>query len=148
MIFQWQLFALLIVSAMIALMMGQRVQVNVYGEKQIHYTWLPVLILTIPMIYMAGTRSKTVLEFGDTSAYLESFKNATTSLTELFASFTEEGKDMTNRLIVPVIEAEKLSFDAFDIQELKKMFRLSFEHVKQLEKLVGKISDNSKGEDE
>ena len=25
------------------------------------------------------------------------------------------------------------------------MFRLSFEHVKQLEKLVGKISDNSKG---
>ena len=29
MIFQWQLFALLIVSAMIALMMGQRVQVNV-----------------------------------------------------------------------------------------------------------------------
>lgn len=61
---------------------------------------------------------------------------------------TEEGKDMTNRLIVPVIEAEKLSFDAFDIQELKKMFRLSFEHVKQLEKLVGKISDNSKGEDE
>ena len=53
-----------------------------------------------------------------------------------------------NKLIVPVIEAEKLSFDAFDIQELKKMFRLSFEHVKQLEKLVGKISDNSKGEDE
>ena len=39
-------------------------------------------------------------------------------------------------------------FDAFDIQELKKMFMLSFEHVKQLEKLVGKISDNSKGEDE
>ena len=60
---------------------------------------------------------------------------------------TEEGKDMTNRLIVPVIEAEKLSFDAFDIQELKKMFRLSFEHVKQLEKLVGKISDNSKGDE-
>ena len=55
---------------------------------------------------------------------------------------------MANRLIVPVIEAEKLSFDAFDTQELKKMFRLSFEHVKQLEKLVGKISDNSKGEDE
>lgn len=27
---------------------------------------------------------------------------------------------MTSRLIVPVIEAEKLSFDAFDIQELKK----------------------------
>lgn len=27
---------------------------------------------------------------------------------------------MTNRIIVPVIEAEKLSFDAFDIQELKR----------------------------
>lgn len=105
MIFQWQLFALLIVSAMIALMMGQRVQVNVYGEKQIHYTWLPVLILTIPMIYMAGTRSKTVLEFGDTSAYLESFKNATTSLTELFASFTEEGKDRGFLIFTTVVKS-------------------------------------------
>ena len=105
MIFLWQLFVLLLVSATIALMMGQRVQVNVYGEKQIHYTWLPVLILTIPMIYMAGTRSKTVLEFGDTSAYLESFKNATTSLPELFASFTEEGKDRGFLIFTTVVKS-------------------------------------------
>ena len=93
MIFQWQLFALLIVVAVLATVMGQRIRVQVYGEQQIHYTWLPVLILVIPMVYMAGTRSKTVPEFGDTSAYLLSFNNATTSLSELFSSFTEDTKD-------------------------------------------------------
>lgn len=105
MIFQWQLFALLVVSAMIALMMGQRVQVNVYGDKQIHYTWLPSLLLIIPMIYVAGTRTKTILEFGDTSAYLAFFKSATTSLAELFASFSEEGKDRGFLIFTTVVKS-------------------------------------------
>lgn len=93
MIFQWQLFVLLIIIALFTPAMGMYREVNVYGNRQLRYNWGPVLILVIPMIYMAGTRSKTMPDFGDTSAYLSGFRNAATSLGEVFSSFTEESKD-------------------------------------------------------
>lgn len=105
MIFQWQLFVLLIAIAILTPMFGQRIMVNTYGEKQIHYTWIPVLALAIPMIYMAGTRSRTVLNFGDTSAYLSSFASAPTSLTELFASFTDDTKDKGFGVFTTVVKS-------------------------------------------
>lgn len=105
MIFHWQLFVLLIAIAVLAPVMGQCVSVNLYGERQTHYTWIPVLVLTVPMVYMAGTRSKTVLEFGDTSAYLEAFRTATTSLPELFASFTEDSKDKGFSVFTSVVKS-------------------------------------------
>ena len=105
MIFQWQLFVLLIVIAILAPMLGQRTMVNSYGEKQIHYTWIPILVLAIPMIYMAGTRSRTALNFGDTSAYLSSFISAPTSLSELFASFTEDTKDKGFEVFTTVVKS-------------------------------------------
>ena len=63
MIFQWQLFVLLIIIALFTPAMGMYREVNVYGNRQLRYNWGPVLILVIPMIYMAGTRSKTMPDF-------------------------------------------------------------------------------------
>lgn len=93
MIFQWQLFALLIIIALFAPAMNMYREVNVYGNQQIRYNWFPVLVLAIPMIYLAGTRSETLPNFGDTSSYLGMFREAPTTLGELFSSFTEKSKD-------------------------------------------------------
>lgn len=93
MIFQWQLFVLLILIALFAPAMNMYREVNVYGNEQIRYNWFPVLVLAIPMIYLAGTRSETLSNFGDTSSYLSMFQEAPTTLGELFSSFTEESKD-------------------------------------------------------
>ena len=93
MIFQWQLFVLLMAVAILVPAFGQRMTTDVYGERHIYYTWLPVLVIALPMIYMAGTRSRTTLSFGDTSAYLNSFREAPTSLSALFASFSDDTKD-------------------------------------------------------
>lgn len=105
MIFQWQLFVLLVAIAILTPMFGQFVTVDTYGEKQLHYGWIPVLVLVIPMVYMAGTRSRTGLEFGDTSAYLSSFTSAPTSLTELFASFTDDTKDKGFEVFTTVVKS-------------------------------------------
>ncbi|MGN0417673.1 EpsG family protein [Anaerostipes faecalis] len=105
MIFQWQLFVLLIVVAILTPLMGQRVLVNVYGEKQIHYTWLPVMAIAIPLIYMAGTRVRTLPDFGDTTSYLLAYRNAPTSLTELIASFTEDTKDKGFEVFTSLVKA-------------------------------------------
>ena len=48
MIFQWQLFVLLVAIAILTPMFGQFVMVDTYGEKQLHYGWIPVLVLVIP----------------------------------------------------------------------------------------------------
>ena len=104
MIFQWQLFVLLIVIALFATAMNMYREVNVYGNEQIRYNWFPVLVLAIPMIYMSGTRSKTMPDFGDTSAYLSSFRNAPTSLGELFKSFTEDSRDKGFAVLTTLIK--------------------------------------------
>lgn len=105
MVFLWQLFILLIAVAILTPMMGQRMVVNVYGEKQIHYTWLPVLAVTLPLIYIAGTRRSIAPDFGDTTSYLLSFREAPTSLVELFASFTDETKDKGFEVFTTVVKA-------------------------------------------
>lgn len=105
MIFQWQLFVLLIGIAILAPMLGQRYEVKCYGNRESRYGWFPVLALAIPLIYLAGTRSRTVLNFGDTSAYLSSFTSAPISLTELFASFTDDTKDKGFEVFTTVVKA-------------------------------------------
>lgn len=105
MIFLWQLFLLLIAVALLANMMRQRTIVDVYGEKQIHYTWLPVLVIAIPMIYIAGTRGSIAPDFGDTTAYLQAFRAAPTSLVELFASFTEDTKDRGFEIFTTIVKS-------------------------------------------
>ena len=105
MIFQWQLFLVLIVIAVLTPGMGMYRKVNIYGDEQVRYNWLPVIVLAGPMIYFAGTRSKTMLDFGDTSSYLSGFKNAPISLRELFNSFTEESKDKGFSVLTTVIKS-------------------------------------------
>ena len=105
MIFQWQLFVLLMAVAILVPAFGQRMTTDVYGERHIYYTWLPVLVIALPMIYMAGTRSRTTLSFGDTSAYLNSFREAPTSLSALFASFTDDTKDKGFEVFTTLVKA-------------------------------------------
>ena len=105
MVFLFLLFLLLIVVAILAVLMRQREVVTVYGEKQLHYTWLPVLAIMIPLIYTAGTRRRIAPDFGDTTAYLLAFREAPTSLTELFASFTEDTKDKGFEVFTTVVKS-------------------------------------------
>lgn len=93
MVFQWQLFVLLFVIGFLTLTFRQYTVVNFYGQKEKRYDWLPVLAITLPLIYLSGTRTKTILNFGDTSAYLSGFKNAPNTWSGLFAQLTSEYKD-------------------------------------------------------
>lgn len=70
MIFQWYLFVLLLFVGVFAYFTQQTYTVNVYGHREKHYRWLPVLIMTVPLIYIAGNRSNSI---GDTAAYRSGF---------------------------------------------------------------------------
>ena len=105
MIFQWQLFILLIIVAIATPLVGQRIVFNSYGSTEYRYGWVPVLIIAIPMIYFAGTRTETLLNFGDTIAYLSGFNYAPTSLTTLINSFTDESKDIGFSIFTTVIKS-------------------------------------------
>lgn len=53
--------------------------------------------------------------------------------------FTEKGHLFADELIQPVIDAEKQSFTGLDKKELEAMFDISFNHLKQLEKLINNL---------
>ena len=111
MIFQWQLFVLLVAIAILTPMFGQFVMVDTYGEKQLHYGWIPVLVLVIPMVYMAGTRSRTVFGFWRyvcISIFIYKCTYITHTyiyLTELFASFTDDTKDKGFEVFTTVVKS-------------------------------------------
>lgn len=69
MVFQWYLFVLLIVVACFAKMTHQTYTVNIYGREELRYGWIPVLMIAIPLICLAGTRAN----IGDTGAYRSAF---------------------------------------------------------------------------
>lgn len=94
MIFQWQLFALLIGIATLAPMLGQCYEVKCYGSREMRYKWLPVLAISVPMIYLAGTRANYLLNFGDTSAYLAGFTESPTSIITVLRNVTDDSKDI------------------------------------------------------
>ena len=104
MIFQWQLFVLLLVIAVLAPMLGQCYEVKSYGNKEIRYSWLPVLILAFPLIYLAGTRANYLLNFGDTSAYLIGFNESPTSVTAVMNSVTEDTKDVGFSVVTAILK--------------------------------------------
>lgn len=104
MIFQWQLFVLLIIIALFTPAMGMYREVNVYGNEQIRYNWFPVLVLAIPMIYLAGNRFEALPDFGDTSAYLNMFKETPSSIGGLLNSFTEDSKDKGFSFLIAVFK--------------------------------------------
>ena len=104
MIFQWQLFVLLIGIAVLAPMLGQCYEVKCYGNREIRYGWLPVLALAIPVIYLAGTRVNYLLNFGDTSAYLIGFNESPTSVSAVINNVTEDTKDVGFSVITAILK--------------------------------------------
>lgn len=104
MIFQWQLFVLLIVIAVLAPMLGQCYAIKSYGNREIRYGWLPVLALAIPLIYLAGTRVNYLLNFGDTSAYLIGFNESPTSVAAVMNSVTDDTKDVGFSIITATLK--------------------------------------------
>lgn len=93
MIFQWYLFALILFVYFFSISTGQRYVANVYGQKEILYSWKAALILLLPMIYCAATRGTLALHWSDTSAYQGMFQNFPSSVSELGSYITEDTKD-------------------------------------------------------
>ena len=89
--FQWYLFVLIFAVGMFANITGQVYTENSYGQREQRYGWVPVLIILVPLIYLAGTRDD--MRFGDTSAYRIGFHAMPSSLRGLAGYFTDSSKD-------------------------------------------------------
>ncbi len=89
MVFQWYLFVLLIFVAYFAKTAHQTYTVNVDGRKELHYRWTPVLMVVIPLIWLAGTRSN----IGDTGAYRSAFLSMNTSWNDFLEIIEGNSKD-------------------------------------------------------
>lgn len=103
MIFQWYLFVLMIGVSGVAHITGQVVYVKIYGKYEKRYSWFPVLVLIIPMIYLAATRIK--LNFGDTSAYVKWFGEFPNSILGLPLYLTNVQKDKGFAVFSTVIKS-------------------------------------------
>lgn len=89
MVYQWYLFVLLLAVSVFATMAHQTYMVNINGKKEERYGWVPVLMIAIPLIYLAGTRPN----IGDTGAYRSSFLALNPSVSGLADTITSDSKD-------------------------------------------------------
>lgn len=89
MIFQWYLFVLLIAVAIFAKVAGQTYTIEVHGRKERHYGWIPVLMVAVPLILLAGFRGN----IGDTYAYRIMYQNTEASLSAIPGVLAKAGKD-------------------------------------------------------
>lgn len=89
MVFQWYLFVLLIAVGIFAYQSGQVYTVEICGRQERRFGWLPVLMIAVPLIYLAGTRTN----IGDTAAYRSGFLNSSTSWSAIPGILASEGKD-------------------------------------------------------
>ena len=55
--------------------------------------------------------------------------------------FTNEGQLLAEKIIKPVIEAEKQSFEQLDNREIEAMFEITYKHMKKLESLIESIKN-------
>lgn len=101
--FQWYLFVLIFAVGLFANITGQVYTENSYGQREQRYGWLPVLIILVPLIYLAGTRDD--MGFGDTSAYRMGFHNLPSSLSGLSGYFTENSKGKGFTVFSVIIKA-------------------------------------------
>lgn len=90
MVFQWYLFVLLVAVAFFAKATGQTHTIEVHGRIETRYNWLPVLMITIPLIVVAALRKS---GFGDTAAYIIWFRNAPATFSGIPEVLAKEGKD-------------------------------------------------------
>ena len=89
--FQWYLFVLIFGVGLFANITRQTYTVNSFGQREQRYGWLPVLIILVPLIYLAGIRDD--MGFGDTSVYRMGFHELPSSLSGLTEYFTDDSKD-------------------------------------------------------
>lgn len=89
MVYQWYLFVLLVAVGVFTAASGQTYMVEVYGRRERRYGWIPVLMIMIPLIYLAGIRPDIV----DTGAYRSGFLNTADSLTSFKETFSAHSKD-------------------------------------------------------
>lgn len=89
MVYQWYLFVLLFAVAVFVDMTRQTYTVNVNGYREKRYGWIPVLMIAIPLIYLAGTRPN----IGDTGAYRASFLALNPSWDSLADIIAADSKD-------------------------------------------------------
>lgn len=90
MIFQWYLFAILFGVYLFSHMTDQVYKVEVAGEREERVKWFSVLVLVAVLSYVAATRAD---NFGDTYAYMLSFRGTSGNLADIPAVFTAAGKD-------------------------------------------------------
>lgn len=90
MIFQWQLFVLLLVVGIFVYLTGMQNTVNSYGQVEHRYALIPALVVAIPLIYLAGTRNNSL---GDTHAYRSSFFELPSSLSQIPEYISGDMKD-------------------------------------------------------
>lgn len=90
MVFQWQLFALLVAVGIFVYIRRLYNTVDFYGQIEHRYMLAPTLIIAIPLIYLAGTRNNSI---GDTYAYRDSFINMPSSITQISTYVTSDMKD-------------------------------------------------------
>ena len=90
MVYQWYLFVLLLAVSVFAMMADQIYTVNINGNREKRYGWVPVLMIAIPLIYLAGTRPN----IGDTGAYRSAFLSLNPSLGGLIDTIASDSKDI------------------------------------------------------
>ena len=86
MVYQWYLFVLLVAVAWFAKAAGQSHTIKVHGRTETRYNWLPVLMIAVPLIILAGTRPN----IGDTSAYRIAFHTLPSNFSEVVTSHTKD----------------------------------------------------------
>jgi len=96
MVFQWYLFVLLIAVAWFAYAARQTYTVELHGRTEQRYGWIPVLMIAVPLILLAGTRAN----IGDTTAYRIAFRNMGTSFSDLSAILQGNHKDKGYSVLV------------------------------------------------
>ena len=90
MIFQWQLFVLLLVVGIFVYLTGMQNTVNSYGQVEHRYALIPALAVAIPLIYLAGTRNDSI---GDTHAYRTAFSGMPSTLSAIPGYLADQTKD-------------------------------------------------------
>lgn len=91
MVFQWYVFAIIVIVWFLSPFLGQVRTITNDGQIERKYGWIAVLAIIVTLVYLAGTRNDT--GWGDTSAYRIAYNELPSSLSGLSDYFTDTSKD-------------------------------------------------------
>ena len=92
MIYHWYVFLLLVVAYLTGNIPGYSSNVEFAGTTKKEYRWLPILVLIIPLILLAGNRGH-MNGFGDSTAYINGYLNSTKNYSSIPSVLMSETKD-------------------------------------------------------